>query len=87
MNTRALIDAVLAAQAQLADAESAFASATAALDAARTALANASLALHDDLVANGAVLYVDESTTPPSYTIYSAAEPDTFTATPIRAAA
>lgn len=58
--------------------------ATTALSNAKATLQIANQNLHDDLVANGPYAWIDTTTTPASVTIYAAADPDTYSATPIR---
>ena len=86
MTTRELIEAALQAQTDYDTAASNMAAATTALQNAKVALADANQAVHDDLAANGPAVIVDESVDPITVTLYTAAEPDTFTATPIRVA-
>lgn len=80
LTTDDLINAAIQAKADLDAAVGNLKTAQAAWDTAR-------IALHDDLAANGPALHVDGSTTPPTYTIYTAVDPDGFSATPIRSAA
>jgi hypothetical protein len=85
--TRELIEAALAAQEAFDTATATLAGATAAVAQAKTELTAANLSVHNDLVAGGPCCIIDESTDPPTVTMYTAAEPDSFTATPIRVAA
>jgi hypothetical protein len=86
MSTRELIDAALAAKADFDNAQSAMSQAATALQTAQAALVSCNQALHDDLAANGPFADVDTSATPITVTLYTAEDPDTWNATPIRAA-
>jgi hypothetical protein len=84
MDTEALVEAVNTAQDAF---DTAFANTKATTDALRTAndtLVAAKQALHDDLAQNGMYGHLDTSVSPPTLTLYTAADPDSFTATPIR---
>ena len=52
----------------------------------KTAIQTVNQAIHDDLVANGPCCIVDNSTSPPTATIYTPVDPDSFAATPVRVA-
>jgi hypothetical protein len=86
MSTRELIEAALAAQEAFDTATATLAGASAAVAQAKSELTAANLAVHNDLTASGACAIIDETTDPPTVTMYTAAEPDSFTATPIRVA-
>jgi hypothetical protein len=87
MSTSDLIDAALTAKANFTSATTAANTAAAALQTAAQALTAANQALHDDLSTNGPAVVVDETTTPPTVTLYTAADPDSYSATEIRVAA
>jgi hypothetical protein len=84
MSTEELIDDALAALDSYNEAMGNASSAAQALSSAKEFLDAANQALHDDLVANQAYARVDTTVTPVSVVIYTAAEPNTYTATPIR---
>ena len=81
--TKQLIDAALAAKSTYDQASATMSSSTAALNQAKTDLEAANQALHDDLADNGARCVIDTTTTPPTVTVYTAADPDSYTATPV----
>ena len=87
MNTAELIENFNAAKLAFDQAKANMAGVVAQVKAAQDACTEAAQALHDDLEMNGPALYVDTSTDPVTYYIYSADGPDDFTATPIRPAA
>ena len=87
MTTQELISAALAARDEFESASLALEAATARLQTAKDNLTAANLQLHDDLAANGPACVVDTSTQPATVTMYSASDPDTWIATPIRVAA
>lgn len=83
-STQALIDAALAAKTAFDTAKASMQQATSTLQQAQATLVQAEQDLHDDLAANGPYATVDETTTPPVVTVYSAVDPDTYQATVIR---
>jgi len=87
LSTNELIQQALAAQEEFQAASDNMAQATGRLQAARDALVLANQRLHDDLAANGPAVVVDSSTTPATVTMYSAVDPDSWLARPIRVAA
>jgi hypothetical protein len=87
MTTKDLIDAANQAQAALDAAKSAVQSAAAQLQQAQANFDAASQALHDDLAANGPAAVVDDTVSPPTVTVYTALDPDSYQATVIRTAA
>ena len=87
MSTLQLIQAAEAAQAAFDQASQQFQAAAQQVQQAQQVLSDANQAVYDDLSANGACVVVDDSTSPSTVTMYTAADPNTFTATPIRVAA
>ncbi len=87
MTTYELIQAAEKAKADDEEASQNLGVAQAAKGRTAAALAAANQALHDDLAANGPACVVDDSTTPPTVTVYTAADPDTYEATELRVAA
>src|SRR5262249_60062587 len=96
--TKDLIDAALQAQTAFdaasdrarqvaAQAQAAIQQAQADLQAAQANLAAANLALHDELAQNGPACVIDDSVTPPVVTLYTAQDPDSWSAMEIRVAA
>jgi hypothetical protein len=86
MDTSDLIAAALAAKSQFESASADMGTAAAVLRSAADTLAAANQALHDDLAANGPAAEIDEFATPIKITLYTAVDPDTYAATPIRVA-
>ena len=90
MTTRELIAEALQAKSDFDFATSSLSTAVQAVQNAQDALAAANKALHDDLLpapaGNGPALVFDDTIDPPTAVVYSAADPDTYTATPVRVA-
>jgi hypothetical protein len=86
MSTKDLIQAAEDAQAAFDDASAQFGAAAQQVQQAQTILTAANQAVHDDLAENGACVIVDDTTSPVTVTMYTANDPDSFTATPIRVA-
>jgi hypothetical protein len=87
VDTSSLIDAALTAKADFDSASTTANIALAALQDAIATLQAANQALHDDLLDNGPAVRLDETTDPPTVTLYTPVDPDTYAATPIRVAA
>jgi hypothetical protein len=86
MATKDLIEAAKQAKADWEAAKQAASTAAQRLRDCETALAEAELALHDDLEANGPAVVIDDETDPVTVYVYSAADPDTYSVKEIRVA-
>ena len=84
--TKDLIDAALQARSDYDSAVGGAGSAMASVKAAKDVLDAANQALHDDLKANGAYADVDVEAVPITVVLYTAQDPDSWNATPVRAA-
>jgi len=87
MSTLDLINVALDAKEAYDTAYAAVGQAAAQVQTCLQALQTANQNLHDDLASGGACCVIDDTTTPPTVTVYTAADPDSYTATPIRVAA
>lgn len=86
VSTLALINQALNDQTSVDDATAALANAVTAKDTADRNLANSSLALYNDLTANGRVVVVDVTADPVTVTEYTPVYPNSFQAATVRVA-
>jgi hypothetical protein len=86
MTSKDLIQAAELAQTAFDDATTQFGAAAQQVQEAQATLTDAQQAVYDDLTANGACVLVDETTTPVTVTLYTAADPNTYTSKEIRVA-
>lgn len=87
MNTIDLIHAALQAKETFDRATTDAQAAAQALRDAALALQQANQTLHDDLDANGPCVVIDDTASPPTVLLYTAADPDSYAVTEIRVAA
>ena len=85
-STYDLIEAALQAQADFDTASQNLQAASSALQTAQANLTAANQALHDDLATNGPAVIVDSSMSPPTVTLYTAVDPDSWVSKEIRVA-
>jgi hypothetical protein len=87
LTTKQLIDIAHRAQAALDKALMVANKVAEVIQSLKNDVQNANQNVHDDLAANGPCIVVDNTTSPPTALMYTAVDPDSFTATPVRVAA